>query len=269
MGIMRGALTLRKSYKVYQKALKEVTELQTSVSGKEGTGRQKREDSLATADVPPPAIRPESHWTSTKVVLDEDELFFDASPTEEDSLGGDIATGYGPLISRERTVMDRVIASSKMGTGLFHLVFSLIPARFASMIGTAMGFESTADRSKGLRYLRYCVEQGTSRAPLAALVLLGFHSAMLILARGVADDADSREAFRVLEECLRQYPDSPLFRFFEGRLYRGRGKLQKACESFEIAQKCSRNIHQLAYLCICEFAFIGHHCHETNSSTFR
>jgi len=259
MGIMRGALTLRKSFKTYQKASRELRELHTE--GKQTSRSRRSSSDFAVSLLAERRRRDAYRGPSTQLIVVDNEMYFDAPCELDESFYGNIAIGstddgFGPLVVRGATIEDRVRASSKMGTGLFHLVFSLIPPRFSSVIGSAMGFETVPDRRKGLSCLRFCVDQGTSRSPLAALALLAFHSAMLILARGVSDDADMKEATEVLEACLRQYPDSPLFRFFEGRLQRGRGRLSHAADAFEVAQKCTRNIHQLAYLCICEFALV-------------
>ena len=174
MGFMRGALALRKSYKIYQKAahIPEVNRVENSNN-----------------------IKKKSRWTSTEALIVDNEAYFDTSPIEEDCLGSIHGDGYGPLVTQDATLAQRILASSQLGMGLFNLVFSLIPPRFTSMIGTAMGFESNADRKVGLRLLRECASPGTSRSPLAALVLLIFHSAMLILARGLSDDTDTNEAF--------------------------------------------------------------------------
>ena len=153
------------------------------------------------------------------------------------------------------SVEDRVRGAADYGVGLYSLVFSLIPPRFQSA-AAALGFGSTSyNRQDSLNKLRRCVDDGTARAPIASLVLLIFHSAMLIFARGVSDSADTREAEYVLDLCLRQYPDSPLFRFFQGRLERGKSRLSKALDAYRFAQLKSNDVVAMADLCAYERAW--------------
>lgn len=237
MGFVRGSLSLRKACKTYQRAHHLIdTECRSANSNS------------ASNCLNSTTYR----FTSTEVIEHAEEMYFDVSPTNEDMLGGATNNGYGPLVSPGASLVDRIRASSELGNGLFHLVFSMIPHRVASMLGTAMGLETSADRKRGLALLQSCVQQGTSRAPLACLALLGFHSAMLIIARGISDDANSSLASAVLNICQRQYPDSPLFRFFEGRLHRSNANLSDAINAFQVSQKFSGSVKTLIHLCMCK-----------------
>jgi hypothetical protein len=247
MGFLRGAMWLRKSYKTYQKAEVEL-----------------KRRGLARALQPRKAR--EVHSTSTRATVVDEDVFFDAAACTEDVLGLSAegqGEGFGVLVRAGGCVEDCVRGSTDLGLGLFSLVFSLIPPRFMAVI-SALGFSGTQySRPEALGKLRSCVEGGTARAPVAALVLLIFHSAMLIFARGVSDDADSDEAMYVLGLCLRQYPESPLFRFFEGRLLRGQSRLQDACVAYRLAQLKANDVKAMFDLCEYErawcFSLLGHH----------
>jgi hypothetical protein len=56
----------------------------------------------------------------------------------------------------------------------------------------------------------------------------------------------------VLEESLRHYHNSPVFRFIQGRVFRGKGEAGKALRAFEVSEHCSTGMKALSHLSLCK-----------------
>ncbi|KAH9253950.1 hypothetical protein BASA81_008074 [Batrachochytrium salamandrivorans] len=239
LGFVNGAFSLRKSYKVYQKSCPAAMERKVNL----------------------PTTRP---LTTTRAHLVEGELYFDALGDEAQLAARRADTGHGPLVRTDSTRQDRIDSFGLLGSGIFTLSFSMIPPRFQSVVGKALGFDTHAHkREDGLGLLVAAMNKRTSRGPIAALVLLSFHSAMLIMARGLSTNRHAREeeedsesiATKVLEECLWQYPNSPMFRFLEGRLLRGKSQIELARQAFEVSEHCALGMNALVHLSLYERAW--------------
>jgi len=228
LDFLKGALAIRKAHKLYQRAEHEV---------------QRR----GLASAPSPRQPGRGSASGLDVMFDGGDAFFDAVEST--------AVDARLLVRKGTSVEDRVRGAASLGVGLYGLVFSFIPPRFQGVAST-LGFGSAGcSRQASLAHLRACVQSGTARAPVASLVLLIFHSAMLIFARGVSDEADTVEAAAVLDLCVRQYPESPLFRFFQGRLERGHSRLGFALDAYALAQQRCGDVPAMHDLCTYERAF--------------
>lgn len=244
LGFVSGAFALRKSYKVYQKS-------------SPSAAMERKVNLPATTTTTSELL------TTTRAHLVEGELYFDAFGDEAQLAARRADTGYGPLVRADSTRQDRIDSFGLLGSGIFTLSFSMIPPKFQSVVGKALGFDTQAHkREDGLGLLVAAMNKRTSRGPIAALVLLSFHSAMLIMTRGLSTTKAEEEeedsewiATKVLEQCLWQYPDSPMFRFLEGRLLRGKCQVELARQAFEVSEHCALGMNALVHISLYEHAW--------------
>ncbi|XP_019634534.1 PREDICTED: tetratricopeptide repeat protein 39B-like [Branchiostoma belcheri] len=133
----------------------------------------------------------------------------------------------------------------RLGVGAFNVMISLLPGKILKLL-EFVGF--SGNKLYGLSQLQLGADLDSLRAPLCSLYLIGYHTVVLyILGLG---DGDLELADRILQPCLRKYPQGALFLFFAGRMAEVRGDVPAAIMKFEesiVAQSEWRQFHHLCY----------------------
>ena len=107
------------------------------------------------------------------------------------------------ILLENKKVNDTVDSSNRnrvlFGTGLFNLVFSLIPSNLLKVM-RIIGF--TPNRALGIKKLEKCWKNNTIRSPHAAVLLCVYH---------LEFGSEVLHACKIVESALTQYPHIPYF----------------------------------------------------------
>ncbi|UJR36381.1 hypothetical protein I4U23_029105 [Adineta vaga] len=133
----------------------------------------------------------------------------------------------------------------RMGNGAFNLMIANLPQRIIRYLEFA-GF--SGDKDFGLNELEKSATSKGLRAPLAALLLLGYHAYVAhIFGNG---DGDLDKAHSLVEQYLKSSPTSYLFLVFRARLQTLHCRLNEAIQTYKYAIQCQsdwKNLHHIAY----------------------
>jgi len=157
-----------------------------------------------------------------------------------------------PKSTGQVTVCASDLGGIYYGFGVFNLLLSILPRRVVRLV-QFLGFK--ADRDVGLEALNKCnslarQHGGGMRAPLASLMLLGYHvmaSAFFTVPEELPTHIELATA--ILEDEFKRFPDSALFLFNQGRLDRLKGDGAAAVKSFERCIHVNADWSQLKHLC--------------------
>ncbi|CAG8465977.1 1075_t:CDS:10, partial [Cetraspora pellucida] len=179
---IKGALNLRRAWKLYTKVRDEVDrikgELNKNTHKKEPSGSNNNGNLWSFAGI------------SNMVKF--------GGPTQERS-------GVHDSVSSVKVDPD-IEDCLEFGIGLFNFIISNVPGSFLSMLKT-FGFNT--DREQAIRMLENCYSHNCVRAPFAAFFLL---VNCLFLSRGIADSTSSlSRAGIIAKECVNKYPSPFLF----------------------------------------------------------
>lgn len=150
-----------------------------------------------------------------------------------------------------------------LGNGIFNLLFPLLPPK---VIQTFAFFGYRGDTALGLKQLRESSNLAKCiRSPLSSLVILIYHLVIAFLlptAEILEDNKAECDAEwyvmcnSILDESLKKYPESPIYKYFLGRFLFIQRRLREAVVVFEEAMKMEIEWPQLKHagyweVCLC------------------
>ncbi|CAF1483835.1 unnamed protein product [Adineta steineri] len=156
-----------------------------------------------------------------------------------------LAKNNDPSRFSSKTSYEHFDSGVRMGNGAFNLMIANLPQRIIRCLEFA-GF--SGDKDFGIKELEKSAMSKGLRAPLAALLLLGYHTyAAHIFGNG---DGDLNKAHTLVEYYLSKNPNSYLFLVFRARLQTLHCRLNEAIQTYEYAIRCQsdwKNLHHIAY----------------------
>ncbi|XP_014662155.1 PREDICTED: tetratricopeptide repeat protein 39C-like isoform X2 [Priapulus caudatus] len=224
-GYLRGGWILRRAWKIYEKAYKEIQDLHDRYSrpisprhsqgGNFGSHGSKQDSLTRTISAP--------------VLQDVAEI-----PSQD--------------------VLDRLMGSVSFGFGVFQLCVSLMPPNLLRVI-QFLGFEG--DRDIGLDALILASKSRDMKAPLAMLALLWYHTVVrpFFSLDGVNIEAGVSEAMAILKNTAHTYPNSALFLFFHGRVLRLKCKISEALAAYHKALAATKDQREIQLICLYEIGW--------------
>jgi tetratricopeptide (TPR) repeat protein len=150
---------------------------------------------------------------------------------------------------------NRSRAAVYFGYGMMNVVLSLIPPKLLRL-ANLLGFHG--DRERGLQALEFCSQSQDMKAPLAKLFLLWYHTIIrhFFALDGSKQDGGCEEATRILDDSLAQYPTSPIFLYFRGKVHYLRGNLKLALEAYDFAASNTKGQKEVEHICLYEKGWV-------------
>ncbi|XP_033640932.1 tetratricopeptide repeat protein 39C-like isoform X1 [Asterias rubens] len=232
-GFLKGGWLIRKGYKIYEKAYKELVNIY-QLRGKE------------------------SPVSGTPITLEENS---DAG-TEND---GDGNGGTEPMMSEvdfktadygnlSEETLARLFGGVTFGYGLLQLCISMMPPSLLKVVNL-LGFRG--NRDFGLRCLQLSSHSQDMKAPLAMLSLLWYHTVVRPFF-GLDDhniQTCIKEAESILKEGEAQYSKSALVMFYQGRVQKLQRNIDKALETYNTALEAARDQREIQLICVYEIGW--------------
>ncbi|EDV20346.1 uncharacterized protein TRIADDRAFT_38365 [Trichoplax adhaerens] len=178
------------------------------------------------------------------------KMINDMSKAESDSTS--------PNIIINDSSIQRLKGAIFFGYGLFNVCISLIPPR---VVRLAQIFGFGGNREMGIKCLEFSSRTSDMKAPLAKLALLWYH--VIIRPFYGLDGTDLAagigEAERIIAES-KEYEESALFLFFQGRVRRIQKDILGSLDAFNTAVQVAKEQTAIQQLCCYERGW----CHMIN-----
>ncbi|XP_067928051.1 tetratricopeptide repeat protein 39C-like [Watersipora subatra] len=221
---MKGGWLLRKSWKIYEKVHKDISEHYDD-SRKNGKVKV-RADSTSIVDQ---VDKEEGANGEPKI----------GKVAEVPAAVGS-AEGTAELMTKE--TLSRLLGAVSFGYGAFQLALSMLPDKVLKLI-ELIGFHS--DKENGLKALEFSMHSKDMRAPLAVLTMLWYKVLLKPFYTETFQDEELKEVTDLIEQYQSEYPESAMFLFFKGRVCRLQKDLDGALAEYEKAKELCEGLIEL------------------------
>ncbi|KAK0066384.1 tetratricopeptide repeat protein 39C [Biomphalaria pfeifferi] len=232
---VKGGWLLRKAWKIYEKLHKEMEQLTETIA----QNKINRLPTSFSSSVDP--VRRTSQDASGLTHGDAN-----GSVTEDD-VDGELSPD----------VLSRLLGAVNFGYGTFQLCISMVPPKILKLI-EFLGFEG--DREVGLNCLEFTSHSKDMKAPLATLALLWYHTVLrpfFALDGANQTQAGTKEAEAIIKEKEKEFTNSSLFMFFQGRIHRLEKKNDLSLKLYKRALVEARGQREVELMCLYEISW----CH--------
>eukprot|EP01135_Chromosphaera_perkinsii_P007301 Nk52_evm4s759 gene=Nk52_evmTU4s759 len=146
--------------------------------------------------------------------------------------------------------------SLHFGSGLLHLIVSLIPPKLMKIAELALG--CSGNEEQGLNSLRESFDAKVTRSPFAGLILLWYYCVVSSFFPVSPEKEERRlkESERILERVLGQFPNSCLFLLMKGRYQRMTGDIEEAIDTQKLALENASSFLQMRHMCWYELGWM-------------
>ncbi|RDD36199.1 Tetratricopeptide repeat protein 39C, partial [Trichoplax sp. H2] len=286
---IKGGLMLRKAWKTYEKCYKMINDMSKAESDSTSPNIIINDSSIrsgadsATSDIMKDSDRASDECfeeiqadngnnddVSTSSLanednnptVDPDDKFEEIQSENDPNSKGDSTEKQFQVLNTEETrdtkTIERLKGAIFFGYGLFNVCISLIPPR---VVRLAQIFGFGGNREMGIKCLEFSSRTSDMKAPLAKLALLWYH--VIIRPFYGLDGTDLAagigEAERIIAES-KEYEESALFLFFQGRVRRIQKDILGSLDAFNTAVQVAKEQTAIQQLCCYERGW----CHMIN-----